>query len=294
VDKPAVVPSVRPIPEHAADPDLHVVYDDVKRRLGVPWVGVVVQAFAHYRRFFDHAYAQLRPALGSHYVERVATDLRLLSWQTVTERFTVTDQAATLRDDVGYSERELAEIRTLLDVFDYGNPKYFLLATIVKAGLAGGDTIGGVRPADPADLLPRSPVTAATVTPVMLEQHHVDGSLRELYDDMKSGLGLPFVNSDYKAMARWPTYLRLAWEQLKPILDTEPYLAARQALNDRCTTAARELPYPYRLGRAELADLGMAAGEIDELADVVSLFQSLLSGLIANVTHFKIAMTGGN
>lgn len=293
-DKPAVVPPIRPIPEHSADPTLSATYHDVKRTFGVPWVGVVVQALAHYRPFFDHAYAQLRPALGTHYFERVATDLRLLSWREMITRFSITDHATTLRDKFGYSERELDEIRQLLDVFDYGNPKYFLLATAVKEALISEKPLGGVQPSDPADLLPRPPVTAVSPIPAMLEEHHVNTSMGELYSEMKATLDLPFVNSDYKAMARWPTYLELAWHELKPTLDTEHYVDVRRTLNDRCVTAVRELPYPYHLGREQLRHLGMSASERDELVDVVRLFQALLSGLIVNVTHFKIGMSGGS
>jgi hypothetical protein len=293
-DRPARIPPVRPIAEHRADAELAMTYEDVKRTLGVPWVGVVVQALAYYRPFFDRAYSQIRPALMSQYFERTCTELRLLCWQDMVDRFSIADQSTALRDTAGYSERELDEIRQLLDTFNYGNPKYFLLITAVNEALLSEESIGGVRPADSGDLLPRPPVRASSAIPAMLEEHHVGGDLRELYDDMKSALGLPFVNSDYKAMARWPTYLERAWQELKPALDTEPYRQVRQKLNDRCVLAARALPYPYRLGRGDLRALGMADSEIDELMDVVRLFQWLLSGLILNVTHFTIAMNGGS
>jgi hypothetical protein len=293
LDKPATFPPLRPIAEHRADPELAAIYEDVKRSLGVPWVGVVVQALAYYRPFFIQAYSAIRPTLVSQYFERTSTELRFLAWQGAIERFSVTDHATMLRDTFGYSERELEEIRQLLDVFDYGNPKYFLLATAVREALTGGEPIGAGQAPNPWDLLPRPPVRASSGVPRMLEEHHVDGSLRQLYDDMKSTLGLPFVNSDYKAMARWPTYLGHAWHALKPVIDTDRYVDLRQALNDRCVAAAQEVPHSYRLGRGDLQALGMSTSEIDELVQVIRLFQWLLSGLILNVTYFKIAMHGG-
>lgn len=283
-------PPVRPIPEYRADAGLTAVYEDLKRTLGVPWVGVVVQALAHYRPFFEHAYAQLRPTLESQYFERVTAELRLFAWQEMSERFRIAGQSSALRAECGYSERELAQIADVLGAFEYGNPKYFVIATAALEGLTSGDTLGGVPPRDPADLLPRPPVTAAAPTPTMLEEHHVDGSLRVLYDDIKSTLDLPFVNSDYKAMARWPTYLGHAWRALKPVLDTEPYRDVRLRLDERCAAAVRDLPFPYRCGPEELRGAGMSREEIAELTDVARLFQSLLSGLILNVTHFRLGL----
>ncbi len=238
---PTTIPRLRPVPEHRAEPDLAALYHDAKAVLGVPWVGVVVQALAHYRPFFDRAYEHLRPSLLSHYTERIAAQLRLQAWQAIGERFSIADHASTLRARWGYSAAELAEIRRSLDVFDYGNPKYFLLATIVHEALTSTEPIGTARP-DPVDLLPRSPVQATGVA-TMLEEHHVDEDLRALYEDIKTTLELPFVNSDYKAMARWPTYLTLAWHSLKSAVDTEPYRQARQTLHHACVHAAHHIPH---------------------------------------------------
>lgn len=293
LDRPETIPRLRPVAEHQADAELAETYADVKRTLGVPWVGVVVQAFAHYRSWFDRWWASLRPMFAAHYTERAAADLRLLAWRGVAEHFEVTDQAAVLRDSAGYSDRELDEIRGVLDVFDYGNPKYFLLASAAKAALMDAGPREDLPPLDLSEVLPRSPVMMPLV-PAMLEEHHVSGSLRELYAEMKSALGLPFVNSDYKAMARWPTYLEVAWADLKPALVDERYAELRDRLNEHCLDAARRLTGRVPTHRGELRALGMPEAEIDELFQVVRLFQWLLSGLILNVTHFRIGLNGGS
>lgn len=293
LDPPTTIPRLHPIPEHRADPDLAATYHDVTSVLGVPWVGVVIQALAHYRPFFDRAYAQLRPSLACHYVERAATDLRLLAWHAMTEQFSIADQAPTLREHGGYSGRE----RTRRDPpvarhLRLRQPQVLPRGHRVREALLGNAPIGATQP-DPTDLLPRAPVQTTGVA-TMLEEHHADASLRTLYEDMKTTLGLPFVNSDYKAMARWPTYLTLAWDRLKPALDTEPYRNVRHALNDACVHAAHEIPHRYHLHRGELDGVGLSQAQIDELVDVTRLFQWLLSGLILNVTYCKIALHGGS
>lgn len=292
LSRPSTVPPVRPVPEHRADASLSVTYQDVKSVLGVPWVGVVLQALAHYRTFFDQAWTQLRPSMAAHFTERVGTDLRLLCWQQMRDRLTIPDQATPLREKLGYAEREIEEIRALLDVFDYGNPKYFLIATVLDQAFAGEQPIGASRP-DPVEELPRSPVQSVG-TATMLEEHHVGADVGAVYADIKATLGLPFVNSDYKAMARWPSYLALAWEALKPNVDSEPYQQARQALQDACVLAAHEIPHRYELHRGAMGEVGLGPSQLDELVEVTRLFQWLLSGLMLNVTFFKVALHGGN
>jgi hypothetical protein len=44
-----------------------------------------------------------------------------------------------------------------------------------------------------------------------MEYHHADASTRLVFDDVKTALGLPFLNTDYRALARWPSYFALAW-----------------------------------------------------------------------------------
>ena len=46
--KPDPIPTIYPVPEYAADAELSAVYERTKSGLGVPWMGVVAMAFAHY------------------------------------------------------------------------------------------------------------------------------------------------------------------------------------------------------------------------------------------------------
>ena len=39
---------------------------------------------------------------------------------------------------------------------------------------------------------------------LLMEYHHVDEPTPAVYEDIKTILQLPFVNTDYRAFARWP------------------------------------------------------------------------------------------
>lgn len=284
---------VRPVPEHRADAGLKLVYQDLKATFGVPWVGVITQAVAHYRPAFLEAWHQFRPSARSHFFESRCDAIRLSAYEQVGSSFNVQPIAQRLQA-IGYSDSELAQIRAVLDIFDYGNPKYLVFATAIQQSLCDGRHLGGGAPCGKWDRFPRSPIHQLDPIPVMVEEHHALGGLRDTYEDIKSTLNLPFVNSDYKAMARWPSYLALAWQDLKPSVDSEPYVRIRQELHDQAMEVADGLPYRYRVDKARAIAVGMPENEVFKLMQVITLFQWLLSGLVLNVTWFKLALLAGH
>lgn len=277
-----------PIPEHRADQSLNEIYSDLKVTFGVPWVGVITQAVAYYRPFFSESWRCFSPSAKTHFFERVSDGMRLSSYELMKQSFIIGNQADHLRK-IGYSEFELSQIGVVLDIFDYGNPKYLIFATAIKEGLLTGRSFGGSTKQGHDSLL-RPPICKLDPIPVMIEEHHARGVLCDVYADIKRTLELPFINSDYKAMARWPSYLEQAWSALKPCIDTPAYQAARLKIHQQALAAVHNLPIAYRMSQADALQAGLTDTEIDELIRVISLFQWLLSGLILNVTHFKLAM----
>ena len=58
---------------------------------------------------------------------------------------------------------------------------------------------------------------------LLIEQHHADNSLKVIYKSIKNNLGLPFLNTDYRAFARWPSYFEMSWKSLLPSLLKKKY-----------------------------------------------------------------------
>lgn len=283
--------TVRPVPEHRADAGLEPVYRDLKATFGVPWVGVITQAVAHYRPFFVEAWRQFQPSAASHYFESRCDAIRLSAWEEVECTFEIPSHAVRLTR-LGYSDVEIDRIRATLDIFDYGNPKYLVFATAIQQSLCGGRRLGGGTGGNPRDRMPRAPIRQTDPIPAMVEEHHALDGLQAVYDDIKATLGLPFINSDYKAMARWPSYLDLAWKDLRPAIDSDAYVQMRQRIHEQALDAVEDLPYAFYVSKARAIAVGLSEEEACELMQVITLFQWLLSGLILNVTWFKQAVAG--
>jgi hypothetical protein len=86
-----------------------------------------------------------------------------------------------------------------------------------------------------------------------MEPHHADEPTQAIYEDIKTTLQLPFVNTDYRAFARWPSYFALAWKDLRDKVGTSLHEDITRACHDRAARlAAEELPNPGGLSSKTL------------------------------------------
>ncbi|MDH3582269.1 MAG: hypothetical protein OEM91_16820, partial [Hyphomicrobiales bacterium] len=110
---------------------------------------------------------------------------------------------------------------------------------------------------------------------------------RAVYDDIKAQLGLPFVNTDYRALARWPSSFALLWTDLRDHVQSDPYEELVASLHRAFVEASSALPNPAGLTAGALRAAAEKDGSFEEVLAVVRLFQWLLPGLIANVAFFR-------
>ena len=277
--KPDPIPAIHPVPEYAATGPLADVYARTREGLGVPWMGVVAMAFAHYPQFYDRLWAALEPVAGTE-------DFRKACAMT---RSVAEEQAARLGPhsllpqlvSLGYSPREIDEIRACNEVFSAGNMPYLLMATLARRLLEGHDWhgTGSMTPAR------TRPIPAPK--PVLIEPHHADPTTQALYADIRDTLGLPFVNTDYRAFARWPSYFHPAWDDLKQGIWSPGYEAAVTQVHDAALSAVDTLQNAAKLTPADLIEAARRDATLPEVLSVVRLFQWLLPGLATNVAYLR-------
>lgn len=279
--KPNPIPPISPLPERQARGSRKAAYEDTKAVLQVPWMGVVTMAFAHYPRFYEALWGGLRPLCASAPFVSACGSLRS----------TAEARAASLRPEpltqrlrgMGYDSTELSEIGDLIEVFSHGNMPYLLIATMARL-LLEGHALSKEIAAPP---FPGVHGHRAGVRLTLVEQHHADAALTTLYGDIRETLGLPFVNTDYRALARWPSYFSLAWGDLRPHIATDAYRQAVGAVHEEAVRLALTLPNPGILDPAKLRDAAIEDGALEQIQEVVALFQWLLPGLATNVGYFR-------
>ncbi len=283
--KPDPIPAVRPLPEYKAEGRRKAWYEEMKRVFQVPWMGVVTMAYAHYPSFYETLWRGLHPLCASRpYVEACTENRAFVEAQVA--RLKPPPIRARL-EEAGYAPREIESIRQMVEVFSHGNQGYVVLATITRFLLEAGDMGGATDPsAAPAFSGRHAPDFDAPF--VLMEAHHADPPTRTVYEDVKKVLGLPFVNTDYRAFARWPSYWALAWGDLRRVAGTPPHEAICQAVHDRCVAqAATALPNPGGITAQALRSAAEMDAPLEEILEVCRLFQWLLPGLVTNVAFLR-------
>jgi len=279
--KPAPLPAIHPVPEYLADEALTAVYTDTKSVLQVPWMGVVTMAFAHYPTFFQALWGGLRELSGSREFVEACRELRAVA-EAAASGLSPEPVSGPLRE-IGYAEREIEEIRGLNEIFSHGNMPYLLIATAARLLLEGHDL--GERTAVTPYEGRHGPSSDNRL--LLMEAHHVDGPAAAVYTSIKSTLGLPFVNTDYRAFARWPSYLSIAWQGLSEVVPTAAYETQVAAVHDFAVERMLRLPNPGAVTPGQLQHAAVNDAPLTEIRDVVRLFQWLLPGLVTNVAFFR-------
>lgn len=280
--RPAPLPKIDPRWEFQAEGALAAAYADYKRALQVPWVGVVAMAYARYPAFFRCWWEGLAGVVESKAYVEGALALRRRIEEKV-EALAPPPIAARLAA-LGYSERELVGMRDIFEFLSHGN---FIQGPAVFAArllMEGGALEGGA--AQPKPYGGRHAVHCETPF-VLMEPHHAAAETRALYAEVRERLGLPFVNTDYRAMARWPSYFALAWGDLRAHLGTPAHEALARDMHEAIFALATSLPNPHGLAAERLQAAAAADGDAAHIRDVTRLFTHLIPGLTVNVAFFR-------
>lgn len=279
--RPDPLPPIHPLPERLAEGARKRLYEDTKTILQVPWMGVVTMAIAHYPNFSQALWEGQRALCQSASFVAACARLRAVA-EAEARKLNPFSIRGTLTK-TGYDQTEVADIAALIEVFSHGNMAYLLLATQARL-LLEGHRLSSERAAPPcADR--HGPGHNRRLT--LIEAHHADPSLAALYAEIREALGLPFVNTDYRALARWPSYLALAWRALRPRIPTETYAAALEAVHAEAVHLALSLPNPSGLTPDDVRIAADKDGTAAEIGEVVALFQWLLPGLVINIATFR-------
>lgn len=278
--------TLRPVKPDAAEPRIRHIYDETRRTLHLPWVGALFQGYAMYPAYLEMAWRTLRPSLQTAQFEADARALGNAADEAVARFYTPSyDGRAVAAMNV-----DIEAIRATVDAFHLGNPRLLLVATALQRAFEEGAVGGGTPVVHGQAHASGEEVRAETTTVELIDPEQASPGVRQIFDDIKTTLGLPLVNSDYRAMALWPDYLSLAWNDAKGMVGTPEYAAEVRRLSGLAAEAVDRFAAPVTATREAAAQAGVPAGELDNLAAILRLFAGLLPGLILNVAMFYRAV----
>ncbi len=276
------------VQEEDASPPVRECFEEITAALGFPVVNVIFRAFAKYPRFLRLQWDFLKPnALTQDFFDKTEV-LRRQAQAMVREKLDVADHRAVLRMR-GSSDDAIREMRLVLDFFLYCDPFLLLIASALQSGLAGRPLAG--KPW--AYLLPYHTHPTRFQEVKLVEWEQAGAAVQGIYRQVMEHYGLPFVPTDFRALARWPDFLALAWEDWKSKVRLPAYADGVRELNELSVALARDLPFPFALSRATLREAGFTPSQISDILASVDLFQGLLPALIVNIAAFRLGLEGG-
>ena len=210
------------MPEDAPAP-VREVYEDVRRRLRVPFVNYLFRALANYPDFLTGAWWRLAPGLGTRAFEHEADRLR---------------EEALLCPVPHPSERDWQALgggevfRPFTETLHYVLPKLLLVASAMDDGLASDQAD---RPEIPLGIAP------GAVGAEMADPERVEPRVKRLFDDVRDHHGHPGVASYYRVLGRYPDLLEAVWNDLRPRVRSAEYDAQSARLRGLATERSREV-----------------------------------------------------
>ena len=272
--------------EPEAEGKTREIYEDIKQSLGVPHVNAIFQAYAVYPRFLERHWAVMKPVLETREFFVISDRLGAEAYTRAHNYFVIPDLCSTMKE-LSVSEGARQELSRTTELFHYNNPPLLVIAAAQMQAFETrvGRGSEGQRPADHA---------VFTEKPTIVEEEQATPAVRKVYDDIRRTLGLPFVNTDYRAFARYPDFLCSYWNVLKPIVESPVYTESQQGMRESAWQVTRELPGSIELTASELIDDGMSDDDVSAVVRITDLFLRAISGLVLNVAVAKIGLEGGN
>lgn len=195
-----------------AEGEVAEIYEDVQRRLGVPFVNFVFRVMATRPAYLSAAWQELSPALSTESFERGADELREMA----------EDWARAQHPRIArWTEQPRGdELRRFSETIRYVLPKLLLVATAAEQGRVRARSLA---------ILQLEPLDGALALE-MIDPADAEGPVADAFARMPDERDHPGVASYYRAIAIEPAFFEAAWSLVDARFETPAYAAARAAL----------------------------------------------------------------
>ena len=271
------------IDETQADRQTIEIYELITRKLRVGRVPLFFKALAAEKALLP-CFTALRPAIRVRAFEEAADDLRARAAQAAVELGCPLIE--TQLEWAGYDVDQIDEIRGQVDVFHYIDAKLLMAVATLAQALSGG--VGGAKKGARAEQrVPRG--VPQEMDHIELVPEEPNGALGKVFRSIRAHLGLGIVPDDFRAFARWPKYLELAWADARNRDEEERARAALSELREQADEAARQLPLRVEVSEETLRSAGADPSRVRALLE---RFHRALPGLVLDLALFKVQLDG--
>jgi NAD(P)-dependent dehydrogenase (short-subunit alcohol dehydrogenase family) len=277
-DEQSAFPLIEP---SQAPPEIQACLSDIQSTLGIPWTPANWRSYAMYPSVMQLFWQRLKGAM--------QTESFLEDAIAITERvYRDTNDWYQPGYQIDVDEAQRHQIQRVLNAFTFGNPQ-LLIQQIALSRTLAGEVVGQEGNAD----VRRGP-NAYRHTEIQLigEQsvREISAEMQQVYRDIKQTLGVPIVNSDYQALARWSAFFLAAWEDIKLWRERPEYQLLKQDIVQKAEHAASRLCPPVAIGEREVRDLLDNPEDFERIQQTVQMFKDVLPELIVQDALFHMGL----
>jgi hypothetical protein len=270
------------VTEREAQGRTREIFDELKHSLGVPGIPVLHQAYAAFPEFLELHWRAFKPLLATERFFVLADRLRGEAYTRTHNYFQIGD----LCEPLSFSTGAKNQLQDVIELFNYKDAPILLVASTQLLAFDQAITQGNV-----VDSRVQHPEFKEK--PIFVEEQVASPNVKRIYEEIKRILGLPVLNKDYKAFARWPDFLSQYWLAMKPIFQSPAYREQQRALCESSETMAKELALSIDFSFEALEQSGLGAKQVEAIVRMTRIFQGVFSGLALNVAAAKIGFEGG-
>ncbi|WP_435179896.1 halocarboxylic acid dehydrogenase DehI family protein [Halorussus sp. AFM4] len=293
----------RQLYEHEAAGWRRGVYDDIQATFRAPVVNWIFRTLmANEPAFTRYLWGQVKPVFETRAFGRYSVAYRdaVLAAADGDGRYddgNAGDNAglpAYRRADLGLGPAEFRELRGQVATFDVVGPRLAAMFEVVDRSLQG-ESVGGDLDEDAAATEPLPPWLDRDrgLSPTMIEAGGVPEELDDTVERVRAfhGLdeGLPSI---YRCLAQWPAYLRTAWDDLEPTLESDAFDRACERAAEETDAFVDSIPYVPRLSPDDLRARGMGDEQVSELQDLFATFNRGPIETVLPALHVYAATVG--
>jgi hypothetical protein len=274
-----------------ASGELSKIYDDIQFTLRVPWVAFGIRVMSQFPAFVPAAWQMLKPQISTLYAEKGADLVREAS---IIPGPPPPDPRPKLRA-AGRSDEEISKIHQALDSLSYGNPKYLILITAWNEAWnerAAGSPANSLSAAE-ARQLPYG-------LPDGVEKFHlIDPDLatldvQELMRQVKDLFLHHAPASDYRVLAAWPDFLRIAVEDiLTPAALTAEYEETARRIRAIARKHVAGFSNVGGVSRRQMSD-SLSGPEIAGLTGLLFMYNRFIADITIAIIRLKQAFDGAS
>jgi hypothetical protein len=274
------------VPESQAEGETARIYREIKGALGIPQIDGTYQALAAYPNFLKLHWEVLRPIVHTQEFFSLGERMRADCYTRMHGYFEVPD-LCTQVSNMEFSNGAREELTDTVELHNYCTP---LLLLMMAAQFQAFDSpVGGEGPSTGPAEHPGFHQRSVVLVP----EDKAPAVVHRCYEDIRRSFGLPFVPSFYLSIARWPDFLQLFWETLRPIVRSPVYEGCHYGSRETGFALVREFPQPVELNITQLSEAGMSDEDLGSIVRIVELFVGALSAIVLNVAAAKIGLEGG-